>query len=440
MTYQDKDYESYEGIACDTGFGPSTSEKTIPVPACFYRFDPARELRFSSLDTLENPVIKNLPKLDHNTSPSLRALTTMGIGGKAKKIVLAQSQTEFIDAIVEADESGIPLLVLGGGSNLLVADEGFEGIVVRDMRSGMYVEQNASCGGVVVSAPAGQSWDEFVCACIDRDWMGLESLSGIPGTVGAAPVQNIGAYGYEVGQFISAVTVYDRVRQGVRKLPVGDLQLGYRDSIIKRSCSDASIAGERIWGPSGAWIVLEVEFQLKQASLSAPIRYAQLAQELQVQQGERVDLRAVRKAVLQLRTGKGMVLDPADPDTHSAGSFFVNPVLSEAEAQFLPDSAPRYPVYNTALTNPVTGIAPQVQGKIKTSAAWLISNSGIELGFNIPGITQTRVSTKHSLAITNRGEATAADIARLAGEICARVEEKFQVRLQPEPVCVGFKI
>lgn len=375
--------------------------------------------------------------------PELKHLTTIGTGGKPKAFYPVDTEEDLVAAVREADRAGEQLLVLGGGSNLLCGEDLSDLVVVQDRRSGVTVTEDTACGGALVSAPAGQSWDEFVCACIDEDQMGLEALSGIPGTVGAAPVQNIGAYGHEVAETLSTVRVFDRLKDGIRVLPVGDLQLGYRTSIIKRSLQDEEAGGGRTWGYTGRYVVLAADFQLAHASLSAPIEYQQLADKLGVKLGERADMREVRQAVLQLRRSKGMVLDPADPDTRSCGSFFTNPIISTEDAEQLPPEAPRFPVFNLQLRNAVTGEAPQVEGWVKTSAAWLISHAGLEKGFALPrsnpdeGAPRAALSSKHVLALTNRDHATSGDIVELARAVQEKVKAKFNVNLEPEPVWVA---
>lgn len=376
------------------------------------------------------------------TTPQARFsdFTTTGIGGPIGEFIWADSEAELVGAVRDADEKNIPVLVLGGGSNLLVGDTGFAGRVVRDRRAGVEIVSGPGCGGVMVRTPAGYGWDEFVCEAIHNDWMGLESLSGIPGTVGAAPVQNIGAYGHEVGQFISSVKVYDRHEKRVRRLALGELGFGYRDSLLKRSLRDKEAGGGQVWKFTGRYVVLEIDWQLRFASLSAPVKYKQLASKLGVEMGQRVRLSELREAVLALRRSKAMVLDPTDRDTYSSGSFFTNPILSEEIAAQLPESAPRFPVTDTTLTNPNTWEAPVLKGLVKTSAAWLINNAGINPGYHLPGVAAAAVSSKHVLALSNQGQAKAADIADLARHICKVVKNKYGVRLEAEPVCINLQI
>ena len=262
--------------------------------------------------------------------------------------------------------------------------------------------------------------------------MGVEALSGIPGTTGATPVQNVGAYGQEVAETISSVRVWDRFERRPRLFALGELQLTYRDSLLKRSLRDPAVGGGRVWGPTGRWVVLEVAFQFRLASLSAPIRYAELARTLGVQPGDRVPSREVRAAVLELRRGKGMVLDAADHDTWSAGSFFTNPVVTAEQAATLPPDAPRFPVADHSAIHQIGGEPVAVEGLVKTSAAWLIAHAGFGKGHGLPG--PAALSTKHVLALTNRGGATAADLRALADEVRGGVLAAFGIDLVPEPV------
>ncbi|MDO5024957.1 MAG: UDP-N-acetylmuramate dehydrogenase [Trueperella sp.] len=372
----------------------------------------------------------------------LAELTTIGVGGAPQQIIRAESEAELIAAIRSADDAGLPLLVLGGGSNILAADADFPGVVIRDERQEITTLDVSGCGGAELRATAGTPWDEVVVYAIENGWMGVEALSGIPGSVGAAPVQNIGAYGQELAETFAMARVYDRERQRTDSLFLSDMKFGYRDSILKRSMRaelpDAGDATPKQWTPSPRWIVLDVTLQMRLATLSRPVRYAQLAAKLDIEPGERAPSAEVRAAVLELRRSKGMVLDDADADTFSLGSFFTNPVLTEAAAANLPPEAPRFAVTDGAAVNQIGAAAPKVAGQVKTSAAWLISNAGFAAGYGMPG--PAALSTKHSLAITNRGTATAADIAQLARTVRDGVLEKFGVRLVPEPVLVGLEI
>jgi len=349
----------------------------------------------------------------------LAALTTMRVGGRADRLVCAETLDELVDAVREVDEAQEPLLVLSGGSNLVVADEGFRGTVVQVANRGVRVESRDDCSGVTLRVAAGESWDDLVLRAVVEGWSGIEALSGIPGCVGSTPVQNVGAYGQEVADTIAQVRVWDRSREAVRTLAAADCGFTYRDSLFKRS--------------AGRFVVLEVVFQLPIGDLSAPVRYGDLAAALEVAEGERVPLADAREAVLAQRRRRGMVLDPADHDTWSCGSFFTNPILSQQDFEALqgrvavrlgPDG-PTLPRWNDA-------------AGVKTSAAWLIERAGFGKGFGMPG--PAALSTKHALAVTNRGSASAADIVALARAVRDGVEAAFGIRLVNEPVLVGLSL
>lgn len=355
-------------------------------------------------------------------TPTLAQLTTMRVGGPVGRYVETADEAELIAAVRAADADGEPLLVLGGGSNLLVSDEGFDGVVVRDLRSGVTTPDSSACAGATVTAPAGAPWDDVVAYAVEQRLVGVEALSGIPGSTGATPVQNVGAYGQEVAQTIALVRVFDRERARVRTFPLADLGFGYRTSVLKRSMRLVPGDDRSPWYPTPRHVVLDVTFQLKPGDLSAPVAYGELAAALDVAVGDRAPLEEVRAAVLGLRARKGMVLDPTDPDTASAGSFFTNPVLSQEDALLLPEDAPRYPAGED----------------VKVSAAWLIEHAGFGRGYGLPG--PAALSTKHTLALTNRGGASAADIVALAREVRDGVRERFGVALEPEPVLVGVSL
>lgn len=378
------------------------------------------------------PPVQSSRVADNPTA--LAQMTTFGVGGKIKDLVLATSEADIVDAVRQADEEGLPVLVIGGGSNILASDAPFDGVVVRDMRQELSTTMDDGCGGGQMRVTAGVPWDDVVVYAIEQEWMGLEALSGIPGSAGAAPVQNIGAYGQEVAQTIASIRVYDREEKRVHTLFLDDLKFGYRSSILK-----SSMHGEGAqWGPSPRWIVLSVDFHMRRATLSEPIRYAQLAQHLGVDLETRVPATDVRAAVLDLRRSKGMVLDDGDRDTYSAGSFFTNPVISEEVAATLPDAAPRFGVSSSAAVNQIGAAAPMVEGQIKTSAAWLIAHAGFAPGY---GDSQTAaLSSKHSLALTNRGGASADELVALARTIRDGVLDSFGIELVPEPVLVGLSL
>jgi UDP-N-acetylmuramate dehydrogenase len=330
--------------------------------------------------------------------------TTLRVGGPVADFVTAASEAEVVEAVRDADGRGKPVLVLGGGSNVLVSDSGFDGRVVAVRTSGVQVDADA-CGGAVVRVAAGEVWDDLVSRAVAEGWVGVEALAGIPGLVGATPIQNVGAYGQEVSQTIASVRCWDRQAGEVRTLFHRDCRFGYRTSRLKQE--------------PDRWVVLEVVLQLRLGDLGAPVAYAELARSLAVEPGDRAPLGEVREAVLALRAGKGMVLDAADHDTWSAGSFFTNPVLRDAD---VPDGAPAW---------------PQPDGSVKTSAAWLIERAGFERGH---GNERVALSTKHTLALTNRGGATATDMVTLAREVRDAVRSRFGIELVPEPVLVGCRL
>ncbi|GAB4009653.1 UDP-N-acetylmuramate dehydrogenase [Nocardioides ultimimeridianus] len=335
--------------------------------------------------------------------------TTLRLGGAARRWVRATTEQELVAAVDEADRAGEPVLVLGGGSNLVVADEGFAGTVVQVATTGVVSDtetvdrtRTSVCGGAMVTVAAGESWDAFVARAIEAGWVGVEALSGIPGTVGATPIQNVGAYGQEVAQTIARVRVWDRRLHGIRTFAAADCGFAYRSSRFKAD--------------PGRHVVLEVTFQLPVGDASAPVAYAELARALGVEVGQRAGLADVREAVLALRAGKGMVLDPADHDTWSAGSFFTNPVVEPAS---VPEGAPAY---------------PQGDGTVKTSAAWLIEHAGFAKGY---GNERVSLSTKHTLALTNRGGASTDDLLELAREVRDGVRSAYGIELVNEPVMLG---
>ena len=338
--------------------------------------------------------------------PTLAERTTLRVGGPAADWIVADSEDALVEAVLRCDRDGTPVLLLGGGSNLLVGDQGFPGTVVDVAGRGIEADEDGDA--VRLTAQAGEPWDDLVSQVVAHGWVGLEALSGIPGRVGATPVQNVGAYGQEVADTIVAVRALDRSSGRVRDLTPAECGFGYRTSVFKRE--------------PGRWVVLAVTWSLATVG-HGPVRYGDLAQALGVAVGEEAPVAAVRGAVLALRARKGMVVRPDDPDTWSAGSFFTNPVLAEAAAAALPPACPRYPS--------ATGV--------KVSAAWLIEHAGIERGFALPG-SRASISTKHTLALTNRGGATAAEVVDLAREVQQRVRSAFGIDLAPEPVLVGLTL
>jgi UDP-N-acetylmuramate dehydrogenase len=365
---------------------------------------------------------------------SLADLTTLRMGGVPHRLVEPATEAALVRAVAEADLAGRPLLVLGGGSNVVCGQDLSDLVVVRPDWASLQVMSDAA-GQVRVEASAGLPLDTLVTKAVASGWSGFEALSGIPGTVGGTVVQNVGAYGHEVSELITAVRAYDRARREVVTLTADKLAFGYRASALKGSLQERG-------GFTPRWVVLAVVFQARRDPLSAPVAYGQLAQALGVELGATAPLAKVRQAVLNLRRTKGMVLDPADHDTWSVGSFFTNPVLCAEHAAALPPGAPQFPA----------GTAPAGYAVVKTSAAWLMEQAGVAKGAGLapgpdgvltlaPAVLNERVrattSTKHVLALTNRGGATADDIMALAGAIVRQVHQAFQVSLTPEPTLVN---
>ena len=335
----------------------------------------------------------------------LRDHTSLRVGGPATNFVEVHNESEIIAALDAAGDS--PVLILGGGTNVLVSDAGFEGTVIHISNSALVSEVDA-CSGATLTIGAGENWDEFVALTLARGFAGLETLSGIPGTVGAAPIQNIGAYGHEVSEFITRVRTYDRQAKAIKTFTNKECEFEYRSSHFKKN--------------PGRYIVLEVQFQLRQGDFSSAITYGELAKKLNLSVGDKAELAAVRAAVLDLRASKGMLLNPDDHDSWSAGSFFTNPIVTQEVADALPADAPRWPL---------------ADGRVKTSAAWLIEHAGVAKGSAHGG---ARISTKHVLALTNAGDATAADLVELAKTAQRLVLEKFGVQLEPEVNLVGLSL
>ena len=340
--------------------------------------------------------------------------TTLRLGGPARGFVRASTEDELIDAVRAADAAGEPVLILGGGSNLVVSDEGFDGTVVQVATRGV----GRDGGPGVLTVAAGEDWDAVVARSVAEGLAGLECLSGIPGLTGATPIQNVGAYGQEVSETITQVRVYDRVTGDVLEIPNERCDFGYRTSRFR--------GAER-------FVVLSVTFRLAVQVLSAPVRYAELAATLGVPVGGQVESAEARAAVIELRQRKGMVIDPADPDTRSAGSFFVNPVLDapalaavEAAARVRCGPDTRVPRFGAG------------DGLVKVPAAWLIEQAGFGKGYN-PG-DGARISAKHTLALVNAGTASTAALLALAREIRDGVRDAFGVSLAPEPVLVGLTL
>ncbi len=346
----------------------------------------------------------------------LSGYTTLRLGGPAARFVSAGTAAEVVDAVRAADRDGGPLLVLGGGSNLVVGDLGFDGTVVLVANHGSKIDCTVP-GRVQLTVEAGEDWDTVVAGTVEAGLGGLECLSGIPGLVGATPVQNVGAYGVEVAQVLVSVDLLDRATGEVRTLRADELGLGYRTSVLK--------------GTDRA-VVLRARFELVDDGLSAPIRYTELARALGVRQEERVPVAEARAAVLDLRRGKGMVLDPADHDTWSAGSFFTNPVVADAAAGEILERI----AHAVGADTPVPRY-PAGPGASKLSAAWLIERAGFAKGYTRG---RAALSDKHTLALTNRGGATTADLLALALEVRDGVLAAFGVELRPEPVLVNCSL
>lgn len=335
----------------------------------------------------------------------LSELTTLRVGGLAGTYIAADSDEDLVRAVSDCDKRGEPVLILSGGSNLLVSDAGFDGTVIHVKTRGIKADVS-DCAGANITVAAGEGWDAFVAHAVANQWVGIEALSGIPGLVGATPIQNVGAYGQEVANTIAAVRTFDRQRGAFRRFAAADCGFAYRDSIFKAEL--------------GRYLVLAVEFQFRLGSLSAPIRFGELATRLGIAGGERAPLSATRDAVLAIRASKGMVVDPTDPDTYSAGSFFTNPIL---DAGFeLPEGAPSFPAGD---------------GLVKTSAAWLIDHAGFAKGYRQGN---AGLSTKHVLALTNRGGASATEVVSLARTVQRGVEDKFGITLHPEPTLIGLRV
>ena len=336
---------------------------------------------------------------------TLNTYTSLRVGGPAKSIISVATEPEIVAAIESAGDS--PILIIGGGSNVLISDQGFDGTVIHIANNQAESEVDA-CSGATLTIGAGENWDEFVATTISRGFAGLETLSGIPGTVGAAPIQNIGAYGHEVSEFITRVRTYDREAMAIKTFTNSECEFEYRNSIFKRT--------------PGRFIVLSVQSQIRRGETSTPITYAELAKKLGIEVGEKAPVVDVRRAVMELRAAKGMLLNPDDKDSWSAGSFFTKPIISVEVATTLPEGAPKWPL---------------ADGRVKTSAAWLIEHSGIDKGHAHGG---ARVSTKHVLALTNSGSATAEELVALAREVRASVQAKFGITLEPEVNLVGLAL
>ncbi|MGA4864997.1 UDP-N-acetylmuramate dehydrogenase [Streptomyces lavendulocolor] len=343
----------------------------------------------------------------------LAPLTTFRLGGPAGRLVTATTDDEVVAAVREADRAGTPLLVIGGGSNLVIGDKGFDGTALRIATRGFTLD------GTRLELAAGEVWTDAVARTVEAGLAGIECLAGIPGSAGATPIQNVGAYGQEVSATITEVVAYDRRADETVTVPNAACDFSYRHSRFKAD--------------PDRFVVLRVRFELEDAQgLSAPIKYAETARTLGVEAGDRVPVATARETVLRLRAGKGMVLDPEDHDTWSAGSFFTNPILEQEQYEaFLGRVRDRL---GPDVTPPAF---PAGDGRVKTSAAWLIDTAGFTKGY---GTGPARISTKHTLALTNRGGATTEDLLALAREVVAGVRDAFGVTLVNEPVTVGVSL
>ena len=383
---------------------------------------------------MSTPGLSEASTVEHDAP--LAPLTTLQVGGPARTLVCAGSTDDLVAAVRAADEAGEDLRLVSGGSNLVISDAGFAGTVVQVATRGIELLEDAvpaaGDGGepgrsgerVLVRAAAGEPWDEFVAHAVEQGWSGVEALSGIPGRVGSTPIQNVGAYGQDVSQTIVEVELLDRDSGELERFSAADCGFAYRDSVFKRTQK----------GSTGRYVVLAVTFSLERSELSQPVGYAALAQGLGVAMGERVPLADAREAVLAQRRQRGMVWDADDHDTWSCGSFFTNPIITTAQM----DDVRAHVIERMGPNAPEPPEFDAGEGLVKTSAAWLIDKAGYGKGYAMPG--PAALSTKHPLAITNRGGARAADVAILAREIREGVEDAFGVRLVNEPVFVGHQL
>ncbi|MDX2554046.1 UDP-N-acetylmuramate dehydrogenase [Streptomyces stelliscabiei] len=343
----------------------------------------------------------------------LAPLTTFRLGGPARRLITATTDDEVIAAVREADDTGTPLLLIGGGSNLVVGDQGFPGTALVIATKGYTLDATR------LELAAGEVWTDAVARTVEAGLAGIECLAGIPGSAGATPIQNVGAYGQEVASTITEVVAYDRRTRETVTVPAAECAFSYRHSRFKDE-------PER-------YVVLRVRFELEDAGgLSGPVKYAETARSLGVEPGDRVPLARARETVLKLRAGKGMVLDPEDHDTWSAGSFFTNPILTDEE--FAAFHARVRERLGQDVTPPAYAAG---DGHTKTSAAWLIDKAGFTKGY---GTGPARISTKHTLALTNRGAATTEDLLALAREVVTGVRDAFGITLVNEPVTVGVSL
>ncbi|MFT4229832.1 MAG: UDP-N-acetylmuramate dehydrogenase [Microbacterium sp.] len=374
------------------------------------------------------------------TPVPLSRLTTLRTGGVPARMVDARTVPELVAALHDAWAADEPWLVLGGGSNLFAGDEPFEGTVIRVLTTGIERMPGSRPGTARLRVAAGHAWDDLVAHTVAQGLAGIEAMSGIPGTVGGAPVQNVGAYGQEIEQTLVEVELLDEGADEPVTLPASELGFGFRTSVLKHHHGAV---------PARSAVILSATFELVEVGDGErPVRGEQLRRALGLEPSEAVSLRGIRDHVLAVRRSKGMVLDDADPDTYSAGSFFQNAIVSAAFARTLPRECPRWPMrpdVDAVTVIPLDrydGIVPAARPEpsdVKVSAAWLIEQSGIRKGFRLPR-SRAAVSSKHALALTNRHGATAAEIAELARYIRSRVAAEFGLVLQPEPVLVGVEL
>lgn len=357
------------------------------------------------------PSVDGLPAATPHAEVPLAALTTLGLGGAAERLVVVEDDAALIAALADADAAGRPTLLLAGGSNLVIGDGPIAGDTIVLRSTGTADEPDGD--HVLRTVAAGEPWDAVVARSVADGLSGLECLSGIPGTAGATPIQNVGAYGQEVADTIVRVRVHDRETGETRDWTAAECDFAYRTSVFKGR---------------GRHVVLSVTFRLARTPLAQPLRYGELARAVEADAGTPVTTADVRREVLRLRRGKGMVLDPRDPDTRSAGSFFTNPIIAAGDLGRF-----RARVAERLGPDAVAPEYPQADGWVKSSAAWLIERAGFARGHARPGAA---LSSKHTLALTSRG-GTTADLLALAHEVADGVEAAFGVALRPEPVFVG---
>ena len=370
----------------------------------------------------------------------LSGLTTLRTGAAPRRMREARTRDELIAELRDVWAEGDDWFVLGGGSNLFVGDEPFDGTVVRVLTRGIERVPGGAAGTVRLRVQAGHDWDDLVAHTVAEGLAGIEAMSGIPGTVGAAPVQNVGAYGQDISQTLVEVELMDEATGEISVVPASELGLGFRTSVLKHHYGSA---------PARRAVILSVTLELRDVGHGEfPVRGEQLRQSLGLEPGATVSLAWVRVHVLSTRRRKGMVLDETDADTASAGSFFQNAIVTEQFAHTLPPGCPRWPMQPViepvqvfpleTFDGYIPAPVPQVID-VKVSAAWLIEHAGIGKGFRLPR-SRAALSSKHALALTNRGGATAEELAELARFIQQRVQQEFGLLLQPEPVLVGVEL